>query len=456
VTGSTSSSVSLAWNAATDDVGVTGYSVSTGSAAAGTTSSTSYSVTGLACGSSYTFGVSAFDAAGNRSAAVSTTGSTAACAPPPPPGSANLYVSASGSDASTCTQAAPCRSLNRAYQLAQPGAVVEVAGGTYGAQAISPKASAAAPAVMFRSAAGSTPFFADIDVRASFVHLAGPFRSEGLSTSNSSQRVLNSTVENITIDSRGRSTTPGYISNVDGVTWRNIEIFNGREANAMIMVDGGYPARGSVKNIVLDGLKLHDSTIAPGSLTHSQCIFFGGGQGVTLINSKFWNCTTFDVFVTTAGGDLPSNFVMENNMFGVPYLHGTECCHAFSVRFRDTAPLNGLIFRNNSAQQEVSWPADPVGPGGARVVGNAIQGGFLCKSGIVFRHNVTTRRGPCGTNSKLVSSIGFANAAGFDWHLAAGSPAIDAGDPNDFPAKDFDGQSRPRGAAPDAGADETG
>jgi hypothetical protein len=448
--------VSLAWNASTDDVGVTGYSVFNGSTPAGTPSSTSHTVTGLPCGTGFTFNVNAFDAAGNRSGSASTTASTSACPPTPPPGAANLYVSTSGSDGNACTQAAPCATLNRAFQVAQPGAVVEVAGGTYGAQGINPKTSAAAPPVVFRAAAGSAPFFADIDVRASYVHLAGPFRSEGLSTSNSSQRVRQSTVENITIDSRGRSTTPGYVSNVDGVTWKNVEIFNGREANAMIMVDGGYPTTGSVKNLVLDGLKLHDSTIAPGSPTHSQCIFFGGGQGVTLRNSKFWNCTTFDVFVTTAGGDLPSNFVMENNMFGVPYLHGTECCHAYSVKFRDTAPLNGLVFRNNSAQQEVGWPVDPVGPGGARVVGNAIQGGMVCKSGVVFRYNVTTRRGPCGTNGKLVSSMGWANSAGFDWHLAAGSPAIDAGDPTDFPATDFDGQSRPRGAAPDAGADETG
>lgn len=41
-----------------------------------------------------------------------------------------------------------------------------------------------------------------------------------------------------------------------------------------------------------------------------------------------------------------------------------------------------------------------------------------------------------------------------DAHLAAGSPCVDAGDPNNAPAVDIDGEPRPVGAAPDIGADE--
>jgi hypothetical protein len=182
-------------------------------------------------------------------------------------------------------------------------------------------------------------------------------------------------------------------------------------------------------------------------------MFLGGGQNVTLRNSVFWNCTTFDVFVTTAGGDLPRNLLFENNMFGVPYLHGTQCCHAYSVKFRDSAPLDGLVFRYNSARQEVGWPSDAV-RGGARVVGNAIQGGMNCKSGITFAANVTTSRGPCSSDGRRVASIGFANPGAGDLHLLPSSPAIDAGSRTEFPGADIDGQARPAGSAPDAGADE--
>jgi chitodextrinase len=68
VTGQSDTTVSLAWNAATDNVGVSGYRVSQANGAvAGTTASTSLTVTGLAPSTAYTFVVAAQDAAGNTS-----------------------------------------------------------------------------------------------------------------------------------------------------------------------------------------------------------------------------------------------------------------------------------------------------------------------------------------------------------------------------------------------------
>ncbi|MFF1438782.1 fibronectin type III domain-containing protein [Streptomyces sp. NPDC058295] len=68
-TGKTSSSVSLSWNAATDNVGVTGYDVYSGSARVLTVSGTSATVSGLSASTAYTFTVRARDAAGNTSGA---------------------------------------------------------------------------------------------------------------------------------------------------------------------------------------------------------------------------------------------------------------------------------------------------------------------------------------------------------------------------------------------------
>lgn len=85
----------LTWVASTDNVGVTGYDVYVDGARVGATSATSYDVSGLACGTSHSFGVVAFDAAGNRSITAATTGSTAACssAPPPPPAAPTVAFS---------------------------------------------------------------------------------------------------------------------------------------------------------------------------------------------------------------------------------------------------------------------------------------------------------------------------------------------------------------------------
>ncbi|MFD0201172.1 MULTISPECIES: PQQ-dependent sugar dehydrogenase [Saccharothrix] len=67
VTGRSSTSVSLAWDAATDNVGVTGYVVHRDGAQAGTADGPATTVNGLAAGTGYRFSVRAQDAAGNLS-----------------------------------------------------------------------------------------------------------------------------------------------------------------------------------------------------------------------------------------------------------------------------------------------------------------------------------------------------------------------------------------------------
>ncbi len=72
-------SAQLRWNASSDNVGVTGYGIYIGGALAGTVTGTSVTVSGLQCGRSYSMGVDAVDAAGNRSAIMAIAVSTAAC-----------------------------------------------------------------------------------------------------------------------------------------------------------------------------------------------------------------------------------------------------------------------------------------------------------------------------------------------------------------------------------------
>jgi hypothetical protein len=80
VTGTTAASISVKWNASTDNVGVTHYRVFRNVALAGTTSARSYTLPGLNCGATYIVSVSAADAAGNKSLPATTLATTAACA----------------------------------------------------------------------------------------------------------------------------------------------------------------------------------------------------------------------------------------------------------------------------------------------------------------------------------------------------------------------------------------
>ncbi|MGW2159159.1 glycosyl hydrolase family 18 protein [Nonomuraea sp. NPDC001699] len=67
-TGVSNSSVSLAWNASTDNVAVTGYEIYRGGTLVTTVTGTSHTDSGLSANTSYTYTVRARDAAGNRSA----------------------------------------------------------------------------------------------------------------------------------------------------------------------------------------------------------------------------------------------------------------------------------------------------------------------------------------------------------------------------------------------------
>jgi chitinase len=99
----TSTSVSLSWSASSDNVGVTGYDVYRNGTLAGSTASTSFTVTSLTASTAYSFTVKAKDAAGNVSAAssalsVTTSASGATCAAQPSvPGSLSAPSKSSSS-----------------------------------------------------------------------------------------------------------------------------------------------------------------------------------------------------------------------------------------------------------------------------------------------------------------------------------------------------------------------
>jgi hypothetical protein len=84
----TTTSVSLAWNASTDDVGVIGYDVYAGGSRAVSTAAVSATVSGLAAATSYSFIVRARDRAGNASSgSEAVIGTTSASGSTPNPGS---------------------------------------------------------------------------------------------------------------------------------------------------------------------------------------------------------------------------------------------------------------------------------------------------------------------------------------------------------------------------------
>ena len=79
ISGATQTQIELGWNPSSDNVRTTGYHYFLNDNVAGSGTNTRYTYTGLACGTSYTLSVDAYDAAGNRSGRSSIIASTSAC-----------------------------------------------------------------------------------------------------------------------------------------------------------------------------------------------------------------------------------------------------------------------------------------------------------------------------------------------------------------------------------------
>jgi hypothetical protein len=183
-------------------------------------------------------------------------------------------------------------------------------------------------------------------------------------------------------------------------------------------------------------------------------------------NRTFRQCATMDLFFTYGSwwSPLPpayGNITLENNVFEHSVMPEPGSWHYYSLYVGNTANGGGTVsnwtVRNNTF--EIAANISIPGSGSSRWVGNL--GDWNCAQGISFRYNVGHK---CSSTDKQVSPaastrtstapFGWANPAQNDFHLTPGSPAINAADPNDYPALDREGLVRdPR---PDAGAHEYG
>jgi chitodextrinase/uncharacterized protein YdeI (BOF family) len=100
-TGVSSSSIQLTWTASTDDLGVAGYRIHRNGSEVGTTAATSYLDTGLSAQTSYSYTVSAYDAAGNSSAQSSPPAAGTTMPPDTTPPSVPTNVQASALSSSS-------------------------------------------------------------------------------------------------------------------------------------------------------------------------------------------------------------------------------------------------------------------------------------------------------------------------------------------------------------------
>ena len=127
VQGRTQTGITVGWTASSDNVGVTGYGRYRNGSLVSSGTGTSYTFSGLTCGTSYSLGIDAYDAAGNRSTRSSLTASTDACPAPP----SSSLVGAYSFDAGTGSTLADASGLGNAGAIS--GATWTAAGRNGGA-----------------------------------------------------------------------------------------------------------------------------------------------------------------------------------------------------------------------------------------------------------------------------------------------------------------------------------
>jgi len=432
-TGSTATSVSLAWNTATDNTGVTGYGVYRNGNLVSTTSGLTATVSGLSCGTTYTFAVDAADAAGNRSPQTSVSGSTGTC---PPPGTADLYMAPGGSDSGSCTQANPCGSLNRAYAVASLGQTVEVAGGSYSGQTIDQTPKTGTGTVLFRPAAGSSVVLGSITVHRA-AHIEFRDFTVNSSTLNRQQAQW--------ITYRGIKMRQFLVRSADHISYIDSEVGPNDSNDGMNWITAAYQTTDPATDVLLDNVRIHDFT-KHNSGAHVDCIGIDDVDGLVIRNSRLWNCEHFSIIF---GNDVESeraarNALLENNFF--------DCCYSgyYSLGFGDVE--GPMMVRFNSMTLGMGWL-------GGSVVGltfdsNVISGNSSANcSKATWRYNIVASGSACGGGG-VIAPTGFVGEPD-DLHLTSTAAAINFGNPTTYPAADIDGQ--PRGAnRPDAGADERG
>jgi hypothetical protein len=358
-----------------------------------------------------------------------TTGLIVLCGAPAATAATRL-VAPVGSNSGNCT-ATPCASLGYAYAQSGSGDVVTVAPGLYPEQNVP----SGTKAVTFNG---------------------GP----GVVVRQLISEASNVTFDGIEVDAGGVKTTWAALElHGDNQTFRNAAVGN-------VVDEKGALVMGS--NHTIDNVLFHDAVLRTDGV-HMECMYAIGVPGLTVRNSTFRDCAVMDLFLTYGSWWSPQppaygNVTIENNVFEHSEQDNNGSWNYFSLYIAWIGPggasdsMSGWVVRNNTFEQS-AFVAPDSGSNGTRWVNNL--GDWDCKPGVAYSHNVGLK---CGGSDKQVSpnssspgtiaALGWVNSPAHDFHLKPGSPAINAGDPNDAPALDREGLARD--PKPDAGAHEFG
>lgn len=334
--------------------------------------------------------------------------------PPPPPPGQTLYVATSGSDSNDGSQNAPFKTIAKAVDTAQPGYTVLVGNGTYDGNIAIDHGGAAGKYLTIRAqnrwgaiinGNGNTSKQAAVELNADYVRIQDLTITGELGVR-----------EGILIGANNLQIVGNHIHQIcnfltDGTSWKG-------GAGIDISIDPSH-------DLIIDANQI-DHVGAPGS---DQQLVHGMYLSSHVTNGNVTNNLIFNI------EDFGLHPYDETEASGWHFINNTI---AFTGRGILQAP-NGVT-RNNIVYK--TRGDDYVIRGSGNVLSNNISFGT---------GSTTSESGVQVVDPKLVSPKDDGSG---DFHLQAGSPAIDAGTATDAPAADFLGIKRPQGSGIDIGAFE--
>jgi hypothetical protein len=232
-----------------------------------------------------------------------------------------LFISPSGSDSNACTEAKPCQTMNRAYEVAAAGDTVRLLPGSYPEQHLEGDDSKTSSShVVFAPASG-----ASVKFTGAIVTVASHITIENMS-------VLDVTIGNVEADEKKPNPTDITLLNLTG---RNFEIASATH----ITVEGGswgpatacaeaytgvyegdnnairQPTSQAPEDILINETTIHNVQSDNFNECHIEGLAIFAGNNVTVSNSKFYENSVYDIFMQSNSGGNPDNVTLEGNWF---------------------------------------------------------------------------------------------------------------------------------------------
>ena len=406
---------------------------------------------------------------------------------------AALFVAPGGSDAASCRSPnAACASFQRAYRVARAGQIVEVAGGTYRSQDIRAAGTRRGPNVVFRPAPRARVVLGGLSFGSGGEMDEGPdrltIRGMHLAYKGSAPGARNQ--EGIFV---GPGSTNIRLEQMDAGnihTWfaDHVTVLGG-DYGPCDAVAGSDNVCGNSKidvssNVTIDGAVFHDyrfdaTCFSDGADCHWECMYINGGENITIRNSKFRDCTLYNIFATISGaGRRPHRTPQpaDREQLVRHALDGGRIGRAAS----ETAGISLAWCQNSPQGYNGRARSDSTRSSGTRASSSTATcraagerqdrrqpphvSPAACDSRITYAYNLWTtawRTGRCDTTDRIVgNALPYANPTsgkGFNFRLRAKRTVADdlvpASVPGGCPRGDID-RKRRSGKRCDAGSDE--